>query len=1178
MKGFNIYWGSAACLLFFIGVGAISAKFLNLTGGRLTFFMMLMGTLGITATAFFAYFQNKAQQKMAARQTAAAAAGAGAGGGSMPAAGQGASPEIDQLIKDADLRLGSSKGVQGANISNLPLIFVIGDQGATKTSVVVHSGLEPELLAGQVYQGSDVVSTGSGNVWLTRNTIFLEAGGRLLAKPDSWTRLVKRLQPGKLKSVIGKGQQSPRAVLLCFDCEAFTRAGASEQVAATGRYLQARLGDISQQLGISFPVYVLFTKADRLAFFADYFRNLGNDEAAQVFGVTLPIAQGRAGVYGEDESRRVSAAFDELLSSLCDRRIDYLPREHDAEKLPGAYEFPREFRKLRTGMVQLLVDLCRPSQLRASPFLRGFYFCGVRPVVIQDVAMAPVRPVPSAQQKFEAGATRMFRAGMELPQPIAQPQQGGGSRRVPQWMFLTRLFADILLQDRAAMGASGSSVKVSGMRRLVLGIGSLVFLLLSGIFLWSWLNNRSLEHEAIASARDLSGEKVSGANLPTLTSLQKLERLRKVLAHLSDWEQGGHPFMYGWFLYSGSDLLPYTRAAYYRSFKDLLFGQVQGNWITYLQSAKIPPAPTDDYGYGYNTLKGYLLTTSEYKRTSEKVYQDFLADTLLQRWPAGREASIDKNMSDLAKAQFDFYARDLHNGNPYSDQAQADTVEHARDYLSRFNAKDRVYQALLTEAGTKGNLIVFNRDYPGSERVIRNVYPVPAAYTKNAWPYMTQLIADAEKRFGGETWVLGQSRGLTVTDWTQTKKDLADKYVTDYIAQWRRFIAATRFQEYSNLEDAAAKLGVLSANDSPLLRLFWVISTNTDVDARVKAAFQPAHIVVVPGAPSLTEKVPGYVTGLNGLQMAVQSVIGKPPEQAAGPIDQAAGTATSARFQVTTPFPPDVGPFPTDVTAHIDKELTDLLQDPIKGAQDLGKISIGAELNGGGRQVCAASAFGKFPFNSKSSVDASLQEVNDIFRPQGGALWRIYDSTFKKVLTCSAAGCTPTGAMPVNPAFVSFLSEAVRFSKAVYGEAGADPTLKYSVQPRSDQVDTFTFTVDGNKTALKSGQSGNFNWSGTSSRFGIAVKLGGGGSELPVQPWEGLWAPFHFFAGADNTLRSGDAYTFIFKPRQGSPPRPFTDASGRPLEYQVLVDTHGAPAVFNANFWQQLRCVSTVVK
>jgi len=41
-------------------------------------------------------------------------------------------------------------------------------------------------------------------------------------------------------------------------------------------------------------------------------------------------------------------------------------------------------RKLRKVVVQFLVDLARPSQLNVNPFLRGFYFSGVRPTVIED--------------------------------------------------------------------------------------------------------------------------------------------------------------------------------------------------------------------------------------------------------------------------------------------------------------------------------------------------------------------------------------------------------------------------------------------------------------------------------------------------------------------------------------------------------------------------------------------------------------------------------------------------------------------------------------------------------------------------------------------------------------------------------------------------------------------------
>ena len=46
---------------------------------------------------------------------------------------------------------------------------------------MIHSGLDPELLAGQVYQNADVVPTRTANLWFSRRSIFAEAGGKLLA-------------------------------------------------------------------------------------------------------------------------------------------------------------------------------------------------------------------------------------------------------------------------------------------------------------------------------------------------------------------------------------------------------------------------------------------------------------------------------------------------------------------------------------------------------------------------------------------------------------------------------------------------------------------------------------------------------------------------------------------------------------------------------------------------------------------------------------------------------------------------------------------------------------------------------------------------------------------------------------------------------------------------------------
>ena len=125
-------------------------------------------------------------------------------------------------------------------------------------------------------------------------------------------------------------------------------------------------------------------------------------QSTQVVGSTLPIRPPQStGVYAEEETRRLNAAFNDLFASLCDKRIEFLGREHDPEKLPFAYEFAREFRKVRDSAVQFLVDLCKPSQLRANPFLRGFYFSGVRAIFVTEQASLPSTPRMPGSSSFQ---------------------------------------------------------------------------------------------------------------------------------------------------------------------------------------------------------------------------------------------------------------------------------------------------------------------------------------------------------------------------------------------------------------------------------------------------------------------------------------------------------------------------------------------------------------------------------------------------------------------------------------------------------------------------------------------------------------------------------------------------------------------------------------------------------
>ena len=115
-------------------------KVLRLTGTEALYFRITFMVLGVIAVAGVVWYFCK--RKKAERATGAGAADAEPGSGD----------EIDVLIRDAEARLAASG--QSGKIGTLPVIFVVGEPGTTKTSTVVHSGLEPELLAGQVYQNN----------------------------------------------------------------------------------------------------------------------------------------------------------------------------------------------------------------------------------------------------------------------------------------------------------------------------------------------------------------------------------------------------------------------------------------------------------------------------------------------------------------------------------------------------------------------------------------------------------------------------------------------------------------------------------------------------------------------------------------------------------------------------------------------------------------------------------------------------------------------------------------------------------------------------------------------------------------------------------------------------------------------------------------------------------------
>jgi type VI secretion system protein ImpL len=1025
---------------------------------------------------------------------------------SKPAAGaSGPAADIDAILTAAQAQLARAKVTKNPSLAALPAVILAGPEGSAKTTVVVRSGINPELLAGEVYRGETVAPTRSVNVWYGRNVAFVEASGAVTGEAGAWARLARALRPRSLGSALTGKPQPPRFAVVCFGCEEFFKPGAGEAVPAAARALRGRLGELAGQFGVRLPVYVLFTKADAIPHFESFVRNLSAEEAREVLGASVEPDVGSAGTYPERVTPQLEQSLNDLYRSLSSRRLDMLAREHAPEWKPGTYEFPREFRKLVPTAVEFLRELCKPSELAVSPVLRGFYFVGVQAVHVPDGA-GDFAPAQAAEAVGAArSATSVFSAA-QMAQARQAPAAASRMRKVPRWDFLERVFPEVVLADDTAARLAQGGARVSFLRRALLAGAAGLAVILAIAFAASFTNNRRLQAETRAAAAGVAGLPAYQVDLPTVDALRRLDSLRTQYVRLADYEQSGPPLRYRWGLYSGSSMYPAMRRLYFTTLDRTMFGSTRSVMRSDLRSLPDAPRPTDDYGDTYNLLKAYLVTTSN----PEKSTADFLTPVLMDRWLADRE--IDSVRADLAGKQFDTYANELRRGNPYLLTADAGTVDRARAFLRQFAGSERIYQFMIAEADKANPAVQFHQG------LVADSYEVPGAFTKAGWTYMDNAFKTVDRFLSGEPWVMGEGTAMAPADKAKLVAELRARYATDYTDHWRRFLQGASVQRYSGLRDASDKLRVLSGNQSPLLALFSLVSRNTDVAApEVKAVFQPVQTLT---PPNVTDKLIGeknapYVTALVTLQSSVEQAAAARGPAGEGAAAQAAGNASSALVaarQIAAEFKIDPG-------GQVHTTVQRLMEAPITYVEPLLRSFGASQVNARGASFCAAArpVLSKFPFNPSAAAEATPQEVGQLLRPGTGSLWTFYNEALQPLLQKQGASYVPQGGgTRLTPGFVNFFNKLATLSEAMFKDT-PEPRLQFTVEPQlTAGIQAVTFTVDGEPVrSSRNRESRRFTWPGSGRESKLTVQVGPGAELVIAGPQQGSWGFLRAFYEAD---------------------------------------------------------------
>jgi len=1017
------------------------------------------------------------------------------------------------LIAEANATLAKAPAYAGKRestpLSGMPLYLLIGPEASGKTSTFLNSGLEPQLLAGQVAGTAPLVPTRLCNIWLVKDAIFVELSGRVFSGDLSrWTQLLQVLRGGASVPLWRRLWKEPeqglalRGVIGFGDVKEFIGTPNPQFLERRSRDWQQRLLAIGDVFGVEFPVYQVITKCDIILFFRDFFRRLPEPETNQVLGCTLPLHDtGPSGVSGgvsvEDQAKSLTRSFRPLYNALAKRRIVHLAHEPDPALRPAIYEFPRELKRIRAPLVQFLSDTFRPHPLRPGPQLRGYYLTAVREV---EVALADLGESRAdwSLPKLGMEATRLFNAGdatriFRSDDPSKSPKAGGAALAT-RWIFASDLFHSVILSDGPARKAIPVDRRIELYRRGILAAAVGLCALLCSVFLWSWVGNHRLLHD-IESAADIRSQQHGST---TLAALRSLDALRDQVERLTSYDRYGPPWSLRWGLYSGDRLLEVARSTYFRGFQELLLSKLNHDMVVRLEGVSTTPAASDPYDSVYNLLKTHLMIS-----TGNCKAEPAFAFRILRE--VREQSGLATGSSDekaLADKQIEFYANELPYGNPCRlTENDGAAVDRARLYLQKIKGIDKIYKDILETAEKEltkpqrlGDLA------PNYVKVLSGPGELSSVFTPAGWKVVEQA-SKTRNTAPGESCVTGEASGLggELKQDLKVAAEIQGLFVRDYIARWQNFVKGFSVAPYNGPEDAANKLEILAGHRSPLLALFAMTAVQTyfpttaeepgfvekkviepinkafkkagkaadqlrvaqssapevSSPADITRAFQPVHWVVPPATASeswVGDKNNAYIDALAQLSHSMQEIVRNnldPEVQKAA--SQNYDKAMDAARQIARGFKP-VG------VGGLDSTVETLLEQPILRTKvfintDIDKVEAG-KLNGELLLFCGQlkGMLRKYPFQPSSKDDIGLEELASWFAP-GGVIWRFQAKSLGELTVKDGSQWKvkdPTKKPQVTQEMLAFLDRAQEIADVFYPQGANKPQLNFTLRPKLD--------------------------------------------------------------------------------------------------------------------------------
>src|SRR3984957_613632 len=643
-----------------------------------------------------------------------------------------------------------------------PWYAIIGPPGAGKTTALLNAGLTFPLAA-EMGQGP-IAGVGGTRMceWMfTDDAVLIDTAGRYTTQDsdasvdkagwDAFLGLLKRTRP----------RQPLNGVIIAIAMTDIAAASPPERL-AHARAIRRRVKELSDQLGVRMPVYAMFTKADLVAGFMEFFDDLDRERRGQGWGVTFPLNKTDAG-----GSTAFATEFDLLVERLNQRLLDRLQTERAPERRVAIAGFPAQIGSLRQPLVEFVQEAFGGTRLDPAPFLRGVY-----------IASGTQEGTPI--DRLTGALARGFGIDQQRT-PSLRPEAGRS-------YFLTRLLKDVIFGEAMLVSRDPAAVKRAWLMRIgAASIAALVALVGAGALIQTSMVNKhaiSSEDQAVAAyitaAKSLPLDPVNDDDLakvaPVLDMARNLPYGAQMPATETQWFPG---LSQTGKLGAGADQI-YTNALNNIFLPRLLWrleGQMRKN---------ITDAP-----FLYEATRTYLMLGSAGPLDRPSIKEWMRLD-----WMAAFPGPLGQPIRDSLATHLDAL---LNQPLPHVTLDGA-LVDEAPRTFSRVSLAQRVYQVIrrapeatglqpwspADAAGASGATIFTRRSGTKLTDGLPGLYTVDGFY-KVVLPLMPRALTE----IANDSWVLGKESEFNAASpqALTLQQDVVKLYSNEYMANWDGFLA-----------------------------------------------------------------------------------------------------------------------------------------------------------------------------------------------------------------------------------------------------------------------------------------------------------------------------------------------------------------------------------------------------